>query len=106
MTTRGVRYHLTHYGEEETLRSIDKQFRYATGYAYIDNVNWLVERIKQDLIHNPSTDMEDIIDLIKRKALDFREEWIAPIYQDAIYPWEQGVISTQECARIIRATIS
>lgn len=105
MTTRGVRYHLRHYGEEETLQSLDKGYRYASGYAYIDNVNWLIERINQDLIANPSSEMDQIVELIKRKTLDFREEWISACYQ-TIYDWEKGSIDDKECARQIRAIIS
>ena len=105
MTTRGVRYHLRHYGLEETLRSLDKGYRYASGYAYIDNVNWLIERINQDLISRPSAEMEQVVELIKRKTLDFREEWISACYQ-VIYDWEKGAIDDRECARQIRAIIS
>lgn len=105
MTTRGVRYHLRHYGEQATLQSIDKGYRYASGYAYIDNVNWLIERIRTNLTGDSSSAMEEIIELIQRKALDFREEWINPCYQ-AIYDWEKGSIDDKECARQIRQIIS
>ena len=107
MTTRGVRYHLRHYGKEETLRSLDKGFRYASGYAYIDNVLHLIDRINLNLNKDNSNAMAEVRDLIERKMLDFKEEWLSAIYDvDVLYAWETNRISGEECARRIRAIIS
>lgn len=104
-TTRNVRWFLREHGKEATMQALDKSYRYSQGYAYIDNVNHLIERIRNDLTIQPSSDMEEIVGLIERKMMDFKEEWISPIYQ-ALYEWEKGVISDQECARQIRGIIS
>lgn len=105
MTTRGVRYHLRHYGEEETLASLDKGYRYASGYAYIDNVMHLVDVLQMALDKDYDSDMEQVIDLIKSKMLEFKEEWIYPCYE-AYYEWTKHSITAQECARRIKAIIS
>lgn len=103
-TTSNVRYYLEKYGKEATMIALDKAHRYAMGYAYIDNVNFLIERINNDLSIDNDPDMIDIVELIERKKIEFKEEWIAPCYQ-AIYEWEKGAITGQECARRIRAIL-
>lgn len=104
ISTRGLRYQIQKYGVEEARMSLDKAYRYSMGYAYFDNVAFLIERINQDLAKNPDSDMEDIVSLIQQKIAVFKEEWISPIY-NALYDWEREIISGQECARIIRAII-
>lgn len=105
-TMKNVRYFLRTHGKEATMQSLDKSYRYSQGYAYIDNVNHLIERIRMDLAVQPSSDMEEIINLIERKMMEFREEWLQAIYSvDVLYAWEQGRISDQECARRIREII-
>ena len=105
VSTRGVRYRLEHYGEEETLLSLDKAYRYTQGYAYIDNVLHLLERINLDLSKEDSPEMEEVARLIEEKMLDFKEEWISKVYE-CLYEWEKGTISDQECAYRIKAIIS
>ena len=104
ISTRGLRYQIEKYGVEEARMSLDKAYRYSMGYAYIDNVLFLIERINNDLSKMPDTSMEAVVSLIEQKQLNFREEWIAPIY-NALYDWERNIISGQECARIIRSII-
>ena len=105
ISTRGVRYQLEHYGKEKTLLSLDKAYRYTQGYAYIDNVNWLIQRIENDLSKVYSQEMQDVVDKIKEKALDFKEEWISQVYE-VVYEWEKGSIEAEECARRINLIIS
>lgn len=103
-TTRNVRWFLEHHGREATLQSLDKSYRYAQGYAYIDNVLHLINKIENDLTIEDDPDMEAVVQLIKNRMMDFKEEWISPCYQE-LYEWEKGAISGQECARRIRAII-
>lgn len=104
ISTRGLRYQIQKYGVEEARMSLDKAYRYSMGYAYLDNVLFLIERINNDLAKMPDDDMENIVALIEQKQMSFKEEWISPIY-NALYDWERSVITGQECARIIRAII-
>ena len=87
------------------MQALDKSYRYATGYAYIDNVNALIQRIDIDLGKEPNAEMQAVRDRIEQKAIEFREDWIAPCYQ-ALYDWEKGEISPEECARRINLIIS
>lgn len=105
ISTRGVRYQLEHYGKEKTLLSLDKAYRYTQGYAYIDNVNWLIQRIENDLTKVYSQEMQNVVDKIKEKALDFKEEWISQVYE-VVYEWEKGTLDADECARRINLIIS
>lgn len=102
MTTRGVRYHLRAHGLEETKRSLDKGYRYAQGLAYIENVNFLLDRIRDDLNKEPNSAMEEVYNLIKTHALEMREEWLQSLHYDCLQPWENGLISGEECAYKMR----
>ncbi|MBO7225307.1 MAG: hypothetical protein J6V35_05300 [Bacteroidales bacterium] len=102
---KNVRWYLRTYGTEATLQSLDKSYRYSQGYAYIDNVLHLINRIQNDLSIEYDEDMERVVSLIENKLMVFREEWISHCYE-AVYEWEKGSITGQECARRIKAIIS
>ena len=104
VSTRGLRYQVETYGEEVARASLNKAYRYSQGLAYIDNVMHLLERIELDLMKEESAEMEAIVDLIKERMLNFKEEWISPILS-ALYDWERYIIDGKECARIIRSII-
>lgn len=105
ISTRGVRYQLEHYGKEQTLLALDKAYRYTQGYAYIDNVNWLVARIENDIAKRSNSAMENVVAKIQQKALSFKEEWISQVYE-VVYEWEKGTLDGDECARRIESIIS
>ena len=105
ISVRGVRYQLEHYGEEYVRASLNKAFRYSQGYAYLENVEWLVSRLEQDL---PKVSLEDrsyielLINRIQAKSLTFREDWISKVYEQ-LYEFEKGQLSGAELARRINA---
>lgn len=105
ISMRGLRYQYETYGKEQAMLSLDKSFRYSQGYAYIDNVQHLLERIRLDLNKVPSQEMENVYILIEQKMMIFKEEWLNHIY-NIMYEWEKGSIETNECARQIRAIIN
>ena len=45
ISMRGLRYQYETYGKEEAMASLDKSYRYTQGYAYFENVHWLIERL-------------------------------------------------------------
>lgn len=102
VSTSNVRYYYEQYGMQKTLEALDKNMRYAQGLAYIDNVNFLLDRIKSDLDKEDSQAMQDIYDLIKNRALEMREEWMQSLHYDCLQQWEKGNISAEECARRMR----
>lgn len=103
---KNVRWHMRVHGKEETLKALDKSFRYSQGLAYIDNVNFLLQRIKSDLAKEPNSAMEIVYDLIERKALDMKEEWLQPLHYDCLQEWEKEHITGEECARRMRDIMS
>lgn len=105
ISIRGLRYFLKNEGYEQAKMALDKAYRYTQGYAYVENVQYLIERIKADLFKKPSSEMEQIVRLIEMKQMAFKEEWIQHCY-DAIYDWERGIIDGSECARRINSIIA
>lgn len=104
MSVRGLRYYLKYEGYEATMVAIDKGWRKTQGLAYVENVEYLVQRIRQDLYKLESQQMEMVAERIELQKDIFKEEWIQHCY-DAIYEWEKGVIDDEECARRIMAII-
>lgn len=47
-STKNVRYNLERKGEEETLRLLNQSERYASGLAYTENIDHLIDRLKKD----------------------------------------------------------
>lgn len=103
ISLRGLRYQYENYGEKEAMASLDKSFRYTQGYAYFENVEWLIQRL-ESLKNKVETFEEQVIDRIiskiKQKSFTFKEEWINPIYQE-IYESEKGALSIDELERRI-----
>lgn len=106
ISTSNVRYYYTNYGKEKTLEALDKNMRYAQGLAYIDNVNFLLNRIKNDLDKDYSSAMQEVYDLIQRNAFSMREEWMQRLHYDCLQEWENGHISAEECARRMKDIMS
>lgn len=107
--TRNVRWQLEHSSEEEVRASLNKAYRYAQGYAYVDNVRWLITYWQQAISKAPVEDVatiESIINYIEQRILTFKEEWIHPSYYESYYPYIQGQISISqafyELQRIVR----
>lgn len=98
ISVRGLRYQYEHYGYDIAKASLNKAFRYSQGYAYIENVQWLIERLRQDMNKadlQDSTALSDIINRIQEKMLSFKEEWISEIYQE-LYEYEKGSLSAND----------
>lgn len=103
ISTKGLRYQYEKYGEEAAKASLNKAYRYSQGYAYIENVNWLIERLTNDrnkLDGYEASIIDEIIEQIKMKQLSFKEEWISEIYEE-IYEFEKRQIEADELARRI-----
>lgn len=105
ISTKGLRYQYEKYGEEVAKASLNKAYRYSQGYAYIENVNWLDQRLESDrnkLDGSEAAEIDDIINQIKMKSLSFKEEWISEIYEE-IYDFEKGAMDANELARRIQS---
>lgn len=85
VSMKGLRYQYETYGEEMARASLNKSLRYTQGYAYIENVEWFIQRNKELLskVSNyEASVIERIIDKVQRKILSFKEEWISEVYQE------------------------
>lgn len=105
ISKRGLRYQFETYGEKQALLSLDKAYRYSEGYAYLENVQTLINRINLDLGKRPSPDMEEVVSIIENKMMIFKEEWLQHCLE-ALYEWEKGTIDDKECSRQIKAIIN
>lgn len=102
-STRNVRYQLEIYGEDFVRASLNKSYRYAQGYAYIENVRWLIERwqtAKTKANYNDIDNIDRIINLLEHHMLKIREDWIHGLYYEAYYPFIQGQIGSSDALRI------
>lgn len=100
ITTKRVRRNIYLYGEEAALQSLSAQERYSKGYAYYENIDHLIDRLKPYL---PYT--EALIEKIKAKKDTFRDEWISDI-NEIFYAADQGkkslLVGIQEALAIIK----
>ena len=103
-TIRNYRYILKTKGKEEADRLLRQSARRILGYAYVENVEALLLRLRMDLNKKPDSDMENIYSIIEAKKYAFPDKWIPEIY-DIIYMWEQGQIEGDEASRRIKAII-
>lgn len=102
LSMRGLRYQYETYGKEEALASLDKGYRYAQGFAYFDNVNWLIERITSYMNKVDESEqkvLQKVVSKIQQKIMTFKEEWINPIYQDWYEYAVHHTIEVDEFAR-------
>lgn len=107
ISVRGLRYQYENYGYDVAKASLDKSYRYTQGYAYIENVQWLIERLHQAMNKADESEqsiIEQIIDTIENKIYVFKEEWINACYQ-AVYEFEKQTISASELAYRINSII-
>ena len=109
ISMRGLRYQYQQYGEEEAMASLDKAYRYSQGLAYVENVQWLIQRYEQARDKFDSNDqqwIDKIIDLLKTKMFMIKEEWIHELYYQAYYPAiVHKAISVAEAYRITNEII-
>lgn len=104
LSTKNVRYQIEHYGLEQTMRSLAKREIYMLGYAYPENVDYIIQRIRANLDKKPNSSMEGVLNEIEAKKYRFLEDWINPLY-DELYKWEQGQQSPEQTAQNILAII-
>lgn len=106
---RGVRYNIEHYGEEEAMRILEEQERYATGLAYSEVINWIVSYIRDTIMPKASTKdkvvLREIIDLIEANQATIKEADISPIH-DILYDYRDNKISVEETKRRIASIVN
>ena len=103
-TIRNYRYVLKTKGKKEADRLLKQSERRILGYAYTENVDALISRIKSNLKKRPSEYMSTALRLITDNREIFKEKWIYPIYE-IVYEWEKGTMDGNEAGEKIVAII-
>lgn len=84
VTMRKARYYFKSEGREATIRYLDRLERYAQGYAYPENVEYLAQYEERVALSVNDTDaksqLEEQSNYI-RGLQYFKEEWISKIYE-------------------------
>ena len=85
ISSKKVRWHVKEEGKAAAEAYLDKMERYAQGYAYEENVEYLAEYIEdvgRGIINNDelSAKFFQLAADIRAKAATFKEEWINRIY--------------------------
>lgn len=94
VTTSKVRYQLTHYGEEEAKKKILERIRYLQGYAYKENVWWLIRRLSA-INYEYNFAFDKIIAFLEINISFIKDSYIEEINQ-VIYNLENEEISVEE----------
>ena len=97
-TTKRLRQLIKEEGEEEALRKLRRQQRYAEGYAYEENVSVLLDRLNNaisniednEALNALSSRLENLYIKINSLKLTFKEAWISDIY-NYLYDVEKGI---------------
>ena len=102
ITKKKVREKIELYGRDETLNYLKRAQRYAQGYAYTENVLYLVDRLKGLIRKYPkfSNQFNELINHILSIQNEFLEKWIEGC-NDVIYKCEEGAILPQDCIKDI-----
>ena len=95
-----IKYSITHHGREEALRRISEAEKYATGFAYSKNIEYLYKLIKDAGTKLKSDALLQLAEDVKDNAYAIKEEWIKPAY-DELYFINKGK-SPQEVAKATR----
>lgn len=103
-TIRNYRYVLKKYGKKEADRLLSQSERRILGWAYVENVDALIIRIKSDLDKRKSSGMKKALKRIKELREVFLERWISEVYE-LVYMWELGSMNGDEAGEKILAII-
>lgn len=93
VTTSKVRYQLTKYGEEEAKTKLLERIRYYQGYAYTENVRWLIRRLNA-INYDYDFAFDEIIMFLERNINFIKDSYINEINQ-VIYALEEGTIEIE-----------
>lgn len=103
VTTSKVRYQLTHYDEEEAKKKILERIRYFQGYAYEENVRWLIRRLST-INYEYDFAFDEIIAFLERNIAFIKDSYIEEINQ-VIYNLENEEISVDEAVEDIKTIL-
>lgn len=82
---------------------LKKQERYARGYAYVENVEWFIERL-QALGNFKGYSFENIISQLRRKIFDIKDKTLMMMYE-YVYNCEHNAITPKELEQQLQIII-
>ena len=96
ISAKKVKYHIKTEGRKATESYLEKASRYAEGYAYMENVEYLANYVedmaKGTLIDDDlQNELYALADYIRSKKQIFKEEWIEKIYR-AMYDCMHAIL--------------
>ena len=98
-----IKYLMDKYGKEEALRRIKEAEKYASGFAYEENVKQLAYFIQDAALQYNSPELDKLGKDVLENAFSIKDEWIKPAY-DELYKLNAGV-PPKEVARNTRAIL-
>lgn len=100
------------FGEKEAEAYLDKAMRYASGLAYVENIQAIIERLKLDAMSLKPEEasifnelVNDLQAIVSAGAPNFKHEYLQHIIE-WIYEREKGSITTEEMSRRIKPWIN
>ena len=88
ITARNVREYIEKYGEKEAVDYLTRRSRYYEGFAYTDNVKYIVDSLKADAEEIQHAGIMEYAEKLWDEKDIFLEQWVNPLY-NAIYDFEE-----------------
>ena len=97
ISAKKVKYHIKTEGRKATEAYLEKANRYAEGYAYMENVEYLANYIEDMakgvmIDDNLQNELYALAAYIRSKKAVFREEWIEKVYR-AMYDCMHAILT-------------
>ena len=110
-TIRNYRYILEHKGVKEADRLLHQAYRRILGLAYVENVEWILIKLKQIQERYPSNSLKKAIKTIEKKKYEITERQLSDIYDlgttsNLGLDVELGILTSEELGQKILAIIS
>ena len=110
-TIRKYRANVKLFGKKEANRLLNQAKRYGMGLAYEDNVDYLIQKLKEIQSKKPSDKLREAIDKVKELKPIFKEAWLKSIYSlantsDFALDVQNGKIQSSELGEKILEIIS
>lgn len=103
ISVKNVRKAYARLGLKGIKLQLRKQERYARGYAYVENVEWFIERLQQ-LGNFKQYSFDNIIFQLRKKIFDIKDKTLMQMYE-WLYRCEQNAITPKELENQLNAII-
>ena len=105
VTQRNYRYVLEHEGKQEAERRLAQAERYASGLAYVENVDSLIQRLQLDNNKLQNSDIEEAIRIIKEKRETMKESQLSDLI-DTTYEMEKKTLNPHDFLMKVKSVLA